>query len=88
MSDPAYRITTEHDPTDSELLQWQARIVRLSDGEKIRTSYGATEASALAAAQAYLRSLLAPASAGSVYFANEDGSLDESTPAPEEAERA
>lgn len=82
MSEPSYRITTEYDPSEPDGVAWEARIVRLSDGEKVRAVWGATEELALEAASGYIERLGRPQQAGHVYFANEDGSLDPATPAP------
>jgi hypothetical protein len=75
MSEPTYRITTEYDPSEADGVAWEARIVRLSDGQKIRSVWGATEELTLEAASVYLERLNRPQQAGHVYFANEDGSL-------------
>lgn len=85
MSEPSYRITTEYE-VDARYpnIPWQARVVRLSDGEKITTRYSATEAGALAEAQSVIRALSSPIPAGSVYFADDDGSIpaDQGAPVP------
>lgn len=88
MSEPSYRITTEYDPTEPDGLRWQARIVSLADGSRVATSYGHTEELALEAALAHIAALAAPRPSGGVYFANEDGSLDPATPAPDGGEVA
>lgn len=86
MSEPTYRITTEHKPDARyEAVPWEANVIRLSDGKAILTEWGATEAGVLKKAQAAIRVLAFPVLTGSVYFANEDGSIpeDQGAPAPE-----
>ena len=78
---PTYRITTEHAPDAiTPNIPWQARIVRLSDGEAVATKYGPTEEYVLEEATAAIRALSGAVMPGHVYFATDDGDLD---PVPE-----
>lgn len=79
--EPSYRITTEYDPLESPLLTWQARVVRLSDGNRMRTCFGTSEAEALVEASRFIQALNAPGFEGHVYYADELGNLDPATPA-------
>lgn len=84
MSEPTYRITTEHTPDGRyPNIPWQARIVRLSDGEAIKTCWGANEAKAIESATEHIAAINVEVQEGHVYFANEDGTLAAETPAPE-----
>lgn len=80
MSEPTYRITTECDRV--AMNPWEARAVRLTDGEPVAYACGSSEPEVLAIVQSILgKSTLAP---GSVYFADEDGKLlDQQPPEPQ-----
>jgi hypothetical protein len=81
VSEPSYRITTEHAPEPQyPNIPWQARIVRISDGEPITTKYGATEAAVLEEARQAIVAMHMEPAAGGVYFASEAGELTPSEP--------
>lgn len=74
MSEPSYRITTEHKPTNT-FCPWEARIVRLTDGMAIATEFGMTENAAIEAAARRIRDVSQPLQPGRVVFADEDGQI-------------
>lgn len=84
MSEPSYRINTEHKPDSTfDAVPWQARVTRLSDGVQIISRWGTTEADAIQSAQDSIRALSGK-QPGGILFATEDGEiLDAPVPTPE-----
>lgn len=76
MTEPTYRINTEHKPAASlSYGKWEARVTRLSDGEHVGTRYGNTEANAVQNAQILMIDTAHAPERGSVLFADESGTL-------------
>jgi hypothetical protein len=82
MSEPSYRITTEHDPADEPSVQWTARIVRLSDGEKYAPIFGDSEEYVVRKAQSAIARISSDPQEGHVMFAAEDGTITHGGPTP------
>lgn len=82
MSGPTYRITTEHTPTEIEWTQWQARIVRVSDGEAVDVEYGPSEARVLELAAAWIRAANGDPLEGGVYESDDAGNVTPLRPSP------
>lgn len=74
MSEPSYRVTTEHDPC-ATYNEWEARVIRLSDGEMVACGHGASEAESLATALAWVKARSSATLTGKVYFADQDGNI-------------
>ena len=73
MSEPTYRIELTHEPQYPS-IPWSARIIRLSDGDHIRTENGQTREEAFDKAQHTVRAMQNPESP-SVVFLTEDGDI-------------
>lgn len=75
MSEPSYRINTEH--RGAYMNPWEARITRLTDGEHMATHYGDTEQEVLTATRSWVYNKHNPEipTGGGVYFATEDGEI-------------
>jgi hypothetical protein len=78
MSEPTYKIVTEHDPA-ATYNPWTARVTRLSDELEVYVGYGTTEAEALAEVQGSM--VAGPAHPGRTLYATEDGTITEQVPA-------
>lgn len=79
MSEPTYRITTER--SAAAINPWEARAVRLTDGEPVATGYGTTEGEALLNCTGQLRGLAeGKPGDGNVYFYDEDGNKTDEVP--------
>jgi hypothetical protein len=85
MSGPSHRINTEHKPSGNfPNVPWEGRVTRLSDGEVVSVTYGATEARVVEQAQAAIAALNSAVQPGRVLFAAEDGEITEGeVPEPE-----
>jgi len=80
MSEPTYKIVTEHDPA-ATYNPWSARVTRLSDDEEVRVGYGSTESEAVADARAYIGRVFGGPLPGRTYYTTGDGALTEQVPA-------
>jgi hypothetical protein len=77
MSEPTYKIVTEHDPAASSYNPWEAKVTRLSDEQLVKAEYGASEAEVIAAATEWINRKSSTFKPGRVLYATEDGTLVE-----------
>jgi len=81
MSEPTYKIVTEHDPA-ATYNPWSARIFRLSDDAELYVGYGDSEQEALGQAQARIAVYTGTEqNAGRTLYATEDGTITDQVPA-------
>ena len=77
MSEPSYRINTEHRPEEVEWAQWTARVTQLSDGSQVDQEWAKTEDRVIEKAQQWIAARNTPTDPGRVLFADESGSITE-----------
>lgn len=82
MSGATHRITTEYLPADSPMFPWQARVVRLSDGEYVAAIYGVSEQDALTKAADHVRTEYSHSMLGGVYETDDEGNISPLRPSP------
>lgn len=83
MSEPTYRIETEHDPSYSA-IPWSAYIWRISDETKIGRGDGLTREAALEDAQRIIAAKRAEQYAPQTFYADENGGvIHDLTPEPQ-----
>ena len=78
MSEPTYRITTEHKPDLGKIIRGMEARSHFTDGEsRFTPRYGDDRARlTLEEVSRWIKEHEAPRQAGGVYFATEDGELD------------
>ena len=80
MSEPTYKIVTEHDPAGSTYNPWEAKVTRLSDDQLVKAEYGASEAEVIAAATAWIARKASTHFPRRTLYATEDGTITEQVP--------
>ena len=76
MSEPTYRVELAHDPTEPEVFQWSARVIRLSDESQMCARFGASREEAFAGGQSWIQMYHhAERQAPSEVYLTEDGSI-------------
>jgi hypothetical protein len=78
MSEPTYKIETFHEPHKAAVIQWGARITRLSDDGVVAFEYGETEGAAIANARMWIERIN-DTGIGRTIYVTEDGAI---VPAP------
>jgi hypothetical protein len=74
MSEPTFRIRTEHSPGAGARVRWAAYVYLVADDEQpIWDTLGSTEADVMADVRTFVRSYNTPPDAGGVYLADEHG---------------
>jgi hypothetical protein len=74
MSEPTYKIETFHEPHKAAVIQWGARITRLSDDGVVAFEYGETEGAAIANARMWIERIN-DTGVGRTIYATEDGAI-------------
>lgn len=81
MSEPTYKIVTEHDLTEAEFSRWSASVVRISDEKIVDREWAASEGRVIDKAREWIKVASGTPEPGRTLYATEDGTITEQVPA-------